>query len=169
MRVLLLIFIIVPITEMWILIEVGSVIGAFNTIALVFLTAILGAALLRQQGLDTLLRVNQRIESGQLPAAEIIEGIMLAVGGALLLTPGFVTDLIGFSCLLPWSRRWLSGLLLKRGVLSMMSSGGAAGFSYQNRSTYHGEAQRDSLNGSFEGSKKPSNPTTIDGEFKRED
>lgn len=174
MRVLLLIFIVVPITEMWILIEVGSVIGAFNTIALVFLTAILGAALLRQQGLDTLLRVNQRIESGQLPAAEIIEGIMLAVGGALLLTPGFVTDLIGFSCLLPWSRRWLSGLLLKRGVLNTMSPGGGAGFSYQHRSRYHNKnSHKDPLSDKtdkvFESNNKHSSPTTIDGEFTRED
>lgn len=166
MRVLFLLFIIVPITEMWLLIEVGSVIGAFNTIALVFLTAIIGATLLRQQGLDTLLRVNKRMESGQLPAAEIIEGIMLAVGGALLLTPGFMTDAIGFACLLPWSRRWISRSLVKRGVVNMMSSGGTAGFSYQSRSQQQSDrVQR----GPFQADDNSHGPTTIDGEFKRED
>ena len=174
MRVFLFIFIVVPIIEMWLLIEVGSVIGAFNTIALVFVTAILGAALLRQQGLDTLLRVNQRIEDGGLPAAEIIEGLLLAVGGALLLTPGFVTDFIGFVCLLPWSRRWLSRQVIKRGVVNMMSRGGSTEFNNQYRSGYQDKRaqrtffeQRSSM--ADQPKKEPHTPTTIEGEFKRED
>ena len=91
MRLFLLLFITIPIIEMWVLIEVGSEIGALNTIFLVFLTAAIGLALLRQQGMNTLLRVNQQMEQGQLPAGDILEGVMLAVGGALLLTPGFIT------------------------------------------------------------------------------
>lgn len=92
---------------MWVLIKVGGVIGALPTIGLVLLTAVLGLALLRQQGFATLLRARQKMAEGQLPAKEMVEGIFLAVGGALLLTPGFVTDAIGFACLLPGIRQLL--------------------------------------------------------------
>lgn len=118
MGIFLLIFIIVPIVEMAILIKVGTVIGALSTIGLVLLTAIIGAALLRQQGLATLLRANQRLNSGELPAREVAEGLILAVGGALLLTPGFVTDTFGLLCLLPFTRQWLATQALKRMVVA---------------------------------------------------
>lgn len=123
MGVFLLIFVIMPIVEMAILIKVGTIIGALNTIGLVLLTAIIGAALLRQQGLSTLLRANQRLNGGELPAREVAEGLILAVGGALLLTPGFVTDTIGFLCLVPGSRQWLAGQVLKRMVVSSRNQG----------------------------------------------
>lgn len=118
MGVFLLLFIVMPIAEMAILIKVGTLIGALNTVGLVLLTAVIGAALLRHQGLATLLRANQRLNSGELPAREVAEGLILAVGGALLLTPGFVTDGIGFLCLLPGSRHWLASQALKRMVVS---------------------------------------------------
>ncbi|TGN39900.1 FxsA family protein [Marinobacter confluentis] len=121
MGVFLFLFIVMPIVEMTILIKVGGMIGALNTIGLVLLTAIIGAALLRQQGLSTLLRANQRLNSGELPAREVAEGLILAVGGALLLTPGFVTDGIGFLCLMPGSRQWLAGQALKRMVVAGQS------------------------------------------------
>ncbi|MDX1633639.1 MAG: FxsA family protein [Marinobacter sp.] len=123
MSVFLLIFVIMPVVEMTILIKVGTIIGALNTVGLVLLTAVIGAALLRQQGLSTLLRANQRLNSGELPAREVAEGLILAVGGALLLTPGFVTDTIGFLCLIPGSRHWLAGQALKRMVASSQSRG----------------------------------------------
>nr|WP_279545420.1 FxsA family protein [Pseudoteredinibacter isoporae] len=97
-------FIIMPVLELWLLIQVGGQIGALNTIALVFLTAILGTWLLRQQGLRTLLQAREKMASGQMPAKEMAEGLCLAVGGALLLTPGFITDAIGFACLIPGLR-----------------------------------------------------------------
>lgn len=122
MRFLLLPFIILPILELAVLIEVGSAIGVLYTIGLVFLTAIIGAALLRSQGLATLLRANERMQSGQIPAREVCEGFILAVGGALLLTPGFITDAIGFFCLLPGSRHWLVNRMLKRAVVSGQSA-----------------------------------------------
>jgi UPF0716 protein FxsA len=92
-------------------------------VGLVLLTAVIGAALLRHQGLSTLLRANQRLNSGELPAREVAEGLILAVGGALLLTPGFVTDGIGFLCLMPGSRQWLAGHALKRMVVAGQSGG----------------------------------------------
>ena len=123
MGVFLFLFIVMPIVEMVVLIKVGGMIGALNTVGLVLLTAVIGAALLRQQGLSTLLRANQRLNSGELPAREVAEGLILAVGGALLLTPGFVTDTIGFLCLIPGSRHWLAGLALKRMVVAGQSGG----------------------------------------------
>lgn len=114
MRFLFLAFVVIPVIEMWVLIEVGSVIGALPTIGLVLLTAVIGVTLLRQQGLATLIRGHRRLEEGQLPAAEIVEGLVLAVCGALLLTPGFVTDAIGFAGLIPLSRRWFVRQVLDR-------------------------------------------------------
>lgn len=108
MRFLFLLLIIIPIIEMWLLIVVGQSIGAIPTILLVMLTAIIGLHGLRRQGLSTLNRLQTKLSDHQLPAKEIVEGIILAVGGALLLSPGFVTDTVGFSCLIPLTRRfWL--------------------------------------------------------------
>ncbi|MDC0663845.1 FxsA family protein [Marinobacter sp. SS21] len=123
MGIFLLLFIIMPIVEMTILIKVGTLIGALNTIGLVLLTAVIGAALLRHQGFATLLRANERLNSGELPAREVAEGLILAVGGALLLTPGFVTDTVGFLCLLPGSRHWLAAQALKKLVVSSQHQG----------------------------------------------
>ena len=119
MRLLLLIFIVVPILEMWLLITVGGAIGVVPTIGLVLLTAVVGLRLLRQQGLQTLFRYQQRLQSGEIPAQELMEGLMLAVGGALLLTPGFVTDFVGFCCLLPISRRWLIARFMDKVLAAM--------------------------------------------------
>lgn len=121
MRILFLLFIIVPVIEMWLLIKVGSLIGAFPTIALVLLTAVIGVALLRRQGLSTLIRGNQKLEQGQLPAEEMVEGLILAVSGALLLTPGFVTDFVGFLGLLPYTRRAIVRKLISQGTLQTFS------------------------------------------------
>ena len=123
MSVFLFLFIVMPVAEMAVLIKVGGIIGVFNTIGLVLLTAVIGAWLLRQQGLATLLKANQRLNSGELPAKEVAEGLILAVGGALLLTPGFITDTIGFLCLIPGTRHWLAAQALKRMVVSSQSRG----------------------------------------------
>ncbi|MBL4780969.1 MAG: FxsA family protein [Porticoccaceae bacterium] len=125
MRILLLVFIIVPIVEMWLLIQVGGFIGAVPTIAAVLLTAVIGLGMLRRQGLSTLLRVNQRMASGELPAQEMLEGIVLAVSGALLLTPGFFTDAIGFAGLTPLLRQHLVARLVGR--LQMLQGGVVGG------------------------------------------
>lgn len=114
MKFLFLLFIIVPIIEITVLINVGEAIGAWNTIGLVLLSAFIGVNMLRHQGLSTLMRAQQRAEMGEIPGQEMVEGIVLAVGGALLITPGFVTDVIGFSCLLPWTRQTFAKSLLGR-------------------------------------------------------
>jgi len=110
----LIIFMLVPIVEMWILIEVGGWIGALPTIALVVLTATLGLSLLKRQGLSTLLSARRKMDEGSIPASELVSGVMIAVGGALLLTPGFVTDAVGFALLIPQTRQWLLFRLIDR-------------------------------------------------------
>ncbi|MFS1523814.1 FxsA family protein [Microbulbifer sp. 2304DJ12-6] len=113
MRLLLLLFIALPVLEMWVLITVGREIGALPTIGLVLLTAVVGLALLRRQGLSTLMRAQEKVRSGDIPVREMVEGVFLAVGGALLLTPGFITDALGFACLVPGLRQLLLGRLLR--------------------------------------------------------
>ena len=110
----LLLFMLIPIVEMWILIEVGGWIGALPTIGLVVLTATIGLSLLKEQGLSTLLRARRKMDEGAIPASELVSGVMIAVGGALLLTPGFVTDALGFALLIPQTRQWLLFKLIDR-------------------------------------------------------
>jgi UPF0716 protein FxsA len=112
MRYLLPSFIVLPILEMYVLIKVGGNLGALNTVLLVLLTALIGVALLRVQGFRTLINARNKLGMAQLPAEEMITGIFLAIGGALLLTPGFITDIIGFLCLVPLTRRILLKVFL---------------------------------------------------------
>ena len=120
-------FLLIPIVEIFFLIKVGEIIGAWPTIFLVVLTAVIGAGLLRQQGLSILTRFQKNMGEGKLPAQEMIEGIVLAVGGALLMTPGFVTDTIGFLCLFPFSRQLIAQQIIKRSTIQMKAQMG--GFS----------------------------------------
>ena len=111
-------FLVVPIIEIYLLIQVGQVIGAGWTILLVVLTAVIGVWLLRIQGLSTLTRAQRRLQENELPAREILEGMALVVAGAFLLTPGFFTDTIGFLLLFPPTRVWLVSLAASRMILT---------------------------------------------------
>ena len=109
----LMLFFLTPIIEMYLLIEVAGYIDAWPTIGLVMLTAVVGVALLKRQGIATLTRGVQRAQQGQMPATEMAEGILLAVAGALLITPGFVTDFVGFTLLFPPSRVAIAKILMQ--------------------------------------------------------
>jgi UPF0716 protein FxsA len=117
-------FVLMPVAEMWLLITVGSQIGALPTIGLVLLTAVVGAGLLREQGFATLWKGRQKLQGGELPTTEIAEGLILAVSGALLLTPGFVTDLIGFAGLIPPIRVLVATRIMKNMLVMGAQSGG---------------------------------------------
>ncbi|MGB0713311.1 MAG: FxsA family protein, partial [Gammaproteobacteria bacterium] len=121
--VLLLLFIMIPVIEIYLFIQVGGVIGAPSTIALVIVTAIVGAALLRQQGLSTLMRVRTEMDRGQIPAMAMMEGVVLLICGAFLLTPGFFTDAVGFLGLIPFTRRALLGVFMAKGVVRVVGGG----------------------------------------------
>lgn len=106
--VFFLLFLAIPLLEIYFLILIGSWIGALPTVLIVILTAVAGAALARQQGFATLQRVQLMLANGEMPALELLEGVILLLGALLLLTPGFITDLAGFFCLIPASRRLLA-------------------------------------------------------------
>ncbi|MFP4243935.1 MAG: FxsA family protein [Ectothiorhodospira sp.] len=114
--ILLILFFTIPLVEIYILIRVGGIIGVWPTVGLVVLTAVLGAYLLRRQGLATLTRMQRNLDQGELPAKELMEGVFLVIGGALLLTPGFFTDAFGFACLIPATRQVMARWLMRRGV-----------------------------------------------------
>lgn len=103
-----------PLVELMILIDVGGKIGLLATMGLVVLTAVVGVALLRRQGFATLARGLARLNRGEVPASEIAEGALLAISGALLVTPGFVTDGVGFALLWPPLRAGVAERLLRR-------------------------------------------------------
>jgi len=108
---LLFLFTAVPIAELFLLLWIGERIGLLATLALVFGTGILGAALARTQGLKTFLEVQREFAAGRLPASALIDGLLILVAGAVLLTPGLLTDLCGFFLLVPPGRRLVRGVL----------------------------------------------------------
>lgn len=101
---LLLIFVLVPLIELWLLIEIGSVIGGWLTVLLVAATGFLGLLLARSQGLHILYKMHEDIQRGIIPAYQMLSGVGILIGGAFLLTPGFITDISGFALLLPFTR-----------------------------------------------------------------
>ena len=108
---LLIMFVFVPVMELYILIEASSMIGIGATVGLIMLTGVAGAWLARSQGLEILRRIQQETANGQMPAQTMIDGTLILVGGLLLLTPGFFTDALGFSFLVPITRElWRKGL-----------------------------------------------------------
>ncbi len=114
----IILFIFIPLIEIYLLIAIGSEIGALLTIALCLFTAGLGVTLLRIQGFITLTKIRQSLDQGELPAATMLEGLMLLIAGALLLTPGFFTDTIGFLCLVPSIRSKIANSALKKVVVA---------------------------------------------------
>ncbi len=108
---LFLAFTIIPFIEIYLLIKIGSYLGAFNTVIIVILTAFFGALLARYQGFQTMLRVRESLERGEMPAEELMDALLILLAGIVLLTPGFLTDLAGLVILIPSSRlmfkRWL--------------------------------------------------------------
>lgn len=174
-RFLLLAFLIMPIVEMMVLFKVGGIIGALNTVGLVALTAVVGVWLLRMQGFATLQRVQEKVNGGELPGVELVEGAFLLVGGALLLTPGFVTDSIGFACLLPWTRRAMAQGIVSKNILQ---PGQFSGFGFNSsagegfESQFHGASQssvKTTITGEPGVGHSKSEGETFDGEFKRDE
>jgi UPF0716 protein FxsA len=111
---LVLLFIAVPIVEIYVIIQVGEAIGALWTIALLVADSILGSVLMRTQGRAAWRRCNETVAGGRIPAREVLDGVLVIFGGALLLTPGFVTDIFGLALLLPPTRAVIRRLLVRR-------------------------------------------------------
>ncbi|MDW6002683.1 FxsA family protein [Vibrio mangrovi] len=143
---ILFLFIAVPIIEIGLFIQVGGFLGLWPTIGLVLITAFVGASLVRSQGLQTLLTMQQRLQDGELPAQQILEGVLLAVAGVLLLTPGFLTDLMGMVVLLPGPRALLARKLMDKvsvqGNFQQPFGPGEHETSHHRGNTYEGEFDR---------------------------
>jgi UPF0716 protein FxsA len=119
---LILLFIVVPIAELAVLIQVGQLIGVWWTILLLIADAVLGSWLLRTQTRAAWRRFNEALGQGRVPHREVVDGVLVIFGGVLLLTPGFITDVFGLLFLFPPTRVLLRGLLVRRGALRMMGS-----------------------------------------------
>ena len=189
MPYLFLLFVLMPIIEIAVLIQVGGAIGGWTTVGIVILTALIGTYMLRQQGIATLAQAQQRMNSGQMPAQQMLEGLFLLIGGLLLLTPGFITDFFGFLCLIPPTRRFLTHKLASNGLSGFNvfvggvgqpgahSSTGAAGpKSTINSKTYQQAEQPDtesaprgSRAGPSGSSKPKSGGDVIEGDYQRLD
>ena len=104
---LFLLFTIIPVIELTLLIKIGTIIGTMNTVMLVIFTAVVGAYLVRMEGLGVIYRFQQNMQEGRFPGEEILDGAMILVAGALLVTPGVATDIIGFLLVFPSSRRMI--------------------------------------------------------------
>ena len=118
--------VIVPIVEIWVLLQVGQLLGVLQTVVLLVVMSLLGAYLLRREGARTWRAFRTALASGRLPAAEVADGGLVILGGALLLTPGFATDAFGLLCVLPPTRAVLRQLLTRQ-VAKRLSVGAVLG------------------------------------------
>jgi UPF0716 protein FxsA len=126
---LVVIFVAVPIIELFVILQVGQAIGVLPTIGLLVVDSVLGSVLMRSQGRASWSRFNAALAARRVPAREVVDGVLIVFGGALLLTPGFVTDLLGLSLLLPPTRALLRGAIVRRVLPRMLVTtvGGATG------------------------------------------
>ena len=163
---LFLLFTVVPAVELYLLFEVGSAIGGFNTILLIILTGIVGAALAKSQGLSILAKIQNQMNTGELPADQIIQGLMVFAGGLLLLTPGIMTDVFGFALVMPGTRHLL--MVFVKSALERAIKNGNVQFT-----TFGMGSQTHSSGGSFHysshsyknSSEKPIQPGVIEAEY----
>ena len=119
---LFLAFTIIPILEIYLLIEIGSLFGALTAITLVILTGFLGAFLARMQGLQTLYRIQDSLREGRMPSGELLDALLIVIAGLVLLTPGFLTDSAGFLLLIPATRNSIKYWLRRQIELRYMSN-----------------------------------------------
>ena len=145
-------FVLVTLAEIYVLVSVGEAIGGLSTVALVVITALIGSVLLKHQGWSTLAKAQQSMASGQTPAFEMLEGVVIVISGVLLLTPGFLTDILGLLGLIPASR----GYFVKR----ILSQNAERVFGQRNTVFIRSGGPRTTSE------KKPEkNDRTIEGEF----
>ncbi|MCU1717593.1 FxsA family protein [Pseudomonas sp. 5P_3.1_Bac2] len=149
MRAFLVLFLLFPILELAVLIKVGGAIGVFPTLLLLIAAGVLGMLCLRLAGLATALRARERLARGELPDQEVLEGLLIAVGGGLLLLPGFISDALGLLCLLPFTRRLLVNKLRQR----------AANQAMRQRAFFDDQAARSGQ----------THPQVLEGEYERRD
>ncbi len=142
------IFVVVTLAEIYVLVSVGQAIGGLSTVLLVVITAFIGSSLLRQQGWSTMAKAQQSMSEGRTPAMEMMEGVVILVSGILLLTPGFLTDVLGLLGLMPWSRSYFINHFLEKNAERVFK---------QRNSVF--------INRTNNSEKKSNKDDTIEGEF----
>ena len=160
-RVLFLLFIIVPIIEISVLMQVGQLLGVWPTVAIVIITAWLGAKNVRQQGIATVQSLQTKMAQGQMPSDEIVAGLLLLIAGVTLITPGFVTDAFGLLLLVPAFRRGLVKSVQKHIVTTQV---------HQSQYGFHQQSVDPIENDPFEQKQQSHHQgQTLDGEYERKD
>jgi UPF0716 protein FxsA len=167
-RVLFVLFIIIPIIEISVLMQVGELLGMWPTIGIVILSAWIGAKYVRQQGLATLQSVQAKMAQGEMPSSEIVTGLMLLVAGVLLVTPGFVTDIFGLSLLVPSVRAVIAAYAQKHINVNAHTAGNHAGASSHTGNIYENEGFSQTPNSDNKGIPQHRSET-IDGEYTRKE
>ena len=143
-----LLFVVIPVVELVLLIEVGQAVGLWPTLFLVLLTGVTGAAMARAEGIRVFVAFQREVAAGRLPGGALLDGIAVLVGGAFLLTPGILTDFVGFALLFPPTRRWVQRRLTRRlergireGTIRVVSMGPSGFGPWGRRSSEHGPSE----------------------------
>jgi UPF0716 protein FxsA len=166
-------FILIPILEISVIIQVGTFLGVMPTLAIMVVSALIGASLVRSQGIATLMSLRKKMDQGEMPSREIMEGLILLVAGVLLMTPGFVTDIVGMLILTAPVRRLVAETLLKRFILQMVNVQPMQGATFYTHSENYryttGTVRTDSPQQSSRDDALLRRGEVIDGEFERKD
>ncbi|MGV6474231.1 FxsA family protein [Azotobacter vinelandii] len=158
MRAFLLLFLLFPLLELAVMIKVGSAIGVLPTLLLIVLGVLVGGLVLRLAGVATAWRARERLARGELPEQEMLDGLLIAIGGGLLLLPGFVSDLLAIPCLLPFTRHFLLDRLRRRTEEQALR-----------RRAFFDDLAARSGQSRPEASPRSSHPNVIEGEYERRD
>ena len=142
------IFVVVTLAEIYVLVSVGQAIGGLSTVLLVIITAFIGSSLLRTQGWSTMAKAQQSIAEGRAPAMEMLEGVVIVVSGILLLTPGFLTDILGLLGLMPWSRTYFINHFLEKNAERVFKSRNSV-FIHKSESTETKNKKDETIEGEF--------------------
>ena len=126
MLLLALLFLVIPIVELYVIIQVAHAIGVFDTLGLLVLDSLLGGWLMKREGMGVLRRLQAKLATGELPSTELVDGFLILFGGALMLAPGFLTDVLGMALLLPPVRAVARRLLARRFKTTIISRGSAS-------------------------------------------
>jgi UPF0716 protein FxsA len=161
---LFLLFVLVPATELYLLIQLSNLIGGFETFGVVVATGLLGSYMAKSQGMAVWTALNKKLSTGQVPGDELTDGAIILVSGTLLITPGVLTDVVGFLGLIPWTRA-LYRLALKRFLKGrsgvQMSFGGFAAQQSRPESHSHAAPEKPFVSGSAAGFKSAQDPTVL--------
>ncbi|ATR84636.1 membrane protein FxsA [Pseudomonas sp. HLS-6] len=155
MRAFLLLFLLFPVLELYVFFKVSTAIGFFPALLLIIASSALGVLVMRVAGLATALRARESLQRGELPAEEMFQGLLLAVGGGLLLVPGFITDVLGLICLLPFTRRLIGRRLRERAEAQAMRQRAFSDDPFASRPGAQGGT--------------PRQPNVIEGEYEHRD